>query len=208
LAKPAQARIVYTKTHQVINERTQGFVLDLDNDGQGDFFFGNYGNCTSQGKGCFDSLGLAIVGPDKRIEEQSSLVLALKKGAVVGPKAPFPRELAGLMAHVSWTSGGEIRNSAGEWINVKDHFVGMRFGIHGKTHYGWARLSVSFDLTNAIQATLIGYAYETIPNKPIIAGKTNGPDEVTVQPASLGHLATGASAIPAWRVKRTAATSH
>jgi hypothetical protein len=40
---------------------------------------------------------------------------------------------------------------------------------------------------------LTGYAYETIPNKPIIAGKTKGPDVFTVQPGSLGHLARGAS---------------
>jgi hypothetical protein len=46
---------------------------------------------------------------------------------------------------------------------------------------------------------LSGYAYETIPNKAIIAGKTIGRDVITVQPGSLGHLAAGASAIPAWR---------
>jgi len=50
-----------------------------------------------------------------------------------------------------------------------------------------------------IEATMSGYAYETIPNKPITAGKTEGPDVITVQPATLGHLAAGASAIPAWR---------
>jgi hypothetical protein len=42
-----------------------------------------------------------------------------------------------------------------------------------------------------ITATLTGYAYETIPNKPIIAGETNGPDAFTVQERSLGHLAAG-----------------
>ena len=41
-----------------------------------------------------------------------------------------------------------------------------------------------------ITATLIGYAYETIPNKSIIAGKTKGAD-VTVQHGTLGHLAMG-----------------
>jgi len=50
-----------------------------------------------------------------------------------------------------------------------------------------------------ITATLTGYAYETIPNKPIIAGKTHGKDVITLQDASLGHLAAGASAILAWR---------
>jgi hypothetical protein len=66
----------------------------------------------------------------------------------------------------------------------------------------------SISRQNGITAVLTGYAYETIPGKPIITGKTKGPDVVTLQPATLGHLATGASAIPAWRVKQTAATSH
>jgi hypothetical protein len=57
-------------------------------------------------------------------------------------------------------------------------------------------------------AVITGYAYETIPDKPIITGKTKGPDVITIQPATLGHLAAGASAIPVWRVKQTAATTH
>jgi len=59
-----------------------------------------------------------------------------------------------------------------------------------------------------LSATLTGYAYDTIPGKRIVAGKTKGPDVITAQPTTLGHLAAGASAIPAWRVKRTAAAIH
>jgi hypothetical protein len=55
---------------------------------------------------------------------------------------------------------------------------------------------------------MTGYAYETMPGKAIVAGKTKGADVTTVYPATLGHLAAGASAIPAWRVKRTATTTH
>jgi hypothetical protein len=40
-------------------------------------------------------------------------------------------------------------------------------------------------------ARIEGYAYETIPNKPIIAGKTKGPDVIMVRPGSLGALAAG-----------------
>jgi hypothetical protein len=53
---------------------------------------------------------------------------------------------------------------------------------------------VSFLRLNATQkrgqiaATRTGYAYETIPNKPIITGKTKGPDVITLDPARLGHL--------------------
>jgi hypothetical protein len=57
-------------------------------------------------------------------------------------------------------------------------------------------LNVSSNPENyKITATLTGYAYETVPNKPIIAGKTKGPDVITVQPdtapGSLGRLALG-----------------
>jgi hypothetical protein len=53
-----------------------------------------------------------------------------------------------------------------------------------------------------IQATLTGYAYETIPNKPIITGKIKGPDVITLEPATLGRLAQGASGISTWREKK------
>jgi hypothetical protein len=43
-----------------------------------------------------------------------------------------------------------------------------------------------------VRALLTGYAYETIPNKPIITGKTKGPDAITLAPGSLGALAAGA----------------
>jgi hypothetical protein len=94
---------------------------------------------------------------------------------------------------------------SGPWVNhgkgVKHRYLGLKFNIKGRFHFGWARLTVGttqFSFT----ATLTGYAYETVPNKPIITGKTKGPDVTTVEPASLGHLAAGASAIPAWRSGR------
>jgi hypothetical protein len=55
-----------------------------------------------------------------------------------------------------------------------------------------------------ITGTLTGYAYETVANKPIIAGKTKGPDVITARPASLGHLAHGASGLSAWRAQSSA----
>jgi hypothetical protein len=58
---------------------------------------------------------------------------------------------------------------------------------------------------------LTGYAYETVPNKAIITGKTRGPAEVgpdattavtsPAKPATLGVLATGAPGLSVWRRK-------
>lgn len=42
-----------------------------------------------------------------------------------------------------------------------------------------------------VVGTLTGYAYETVPDKPIIAGQITGPDVITVQPDTLGGLALG-----------------
>jgi hypothetical protein len=81
----------------------------------------------------------------------------------------------------------------------------LQFMIKGKKHFGWARLSVS---RAPYQVVLTGYAYETIANKPIVAGKTEGLEEASAlpatsneQPASLGVLATGSSALSIWRRK-------
>jgi hypothetical protein len=77
-----------------------------------------------------------------------------------------------------------------------------------KIHFGWARLNVNCVYPKAIRATLTGYAYETIPNKAIIAGATKGPDaaEPTAsfnkhnpEPATLGMLAMGAPGLSIWK---------
>ncbi len=93
--------------------------------------------------------------------------------------------------------------------NAKNRYLGVRFRINGRTHYGWARLNVAVNIDNEITATLTGYAYETIPNKPIGAGVTKGPDAdqpapaslqpVSPKPPSLGALALGAPALSIWR---------
>jgi hypothetical protein len=97
-------------------------------------------------------------------------------------------------------SGFPSSQTSGQWLYTKHRYLGLQFTVAGQVHYGWARVAVTRDLTQrGLQVTLTGYAYETIPNKPIITGKTKGPDVVTFEPANLGHLAQGASGIPVWR---------
>jgi hypothetical protein len=81
-------------------------------------------------------------------------------------------------------------------VDVQDHYLGLAFTIRGKLHYGWARLNVSVGRRPLrINTKLTGYAYETIPNKPIITGKTKGPDVITLERGSLGALAAGATGL-------------
>lgn len=96
----------------------------------------------------------------------------------------------------------------GHWANsgkgVRSRYLGLKFMIKGEMHYGWARFNVSFP-HQTVCAVLTGYAYETIAHKAIVAGKTKGPDNVSVEeseatltvptrkPASLGMLAGGSN---------------
>jgi hypothetical protein len=71
-----------------------------------------------------------------------------------------------------------------------------------------------------VTSTLTGYAYETIANKPIIAGKTKGPDKTDMrqpdatltvpagEPVGVGLLAMGAPGLSIWRREEPAGTDR
>jgi hypothetical protein len=61
--------------------------------------------------------------------------------------------------------------------------------ISGKVHFGWARVTVTTS-GKTFTATRTGYAYETIPNKSIIAGKTKGPNDAGAKPVGQGSAPT------------------
>jgi len=207
LAQPAEAKIVYTKAHKVIHKLNDFVNLDLNHDGIVDFSL-----WLVHSRYPFVGAGLLAFPPNPsstntvRTSGARYWAIAYPAGVRIGPKGhaePLKRAFDGaLMEHgcaATSTTACESSGVGGNWVNVKNRYLGLTFGINGKIHYGWARLNASIGSRDDISATLTGYAYETIPNKPIITGKTKGPDVITVQPTSLGHLAAGASAIPAWR---------
>jgi len=201
LTPPAEAKVIYTPAHVKILDSS--FYLVLNREGIPDFVISNrYGGGTSG----FGQLVAAGVGSN--LVEASGvdsfgvvLAAALKRGARIPPNSN-ESSFKGQALMLSWWEdgiGGAGYN--GKWRHAKDLYLGLKFQTRGKTHYGWTRVS----LTNGIscEGILTGYAYETIPEKPIIAGRTKGRDVITVQPATLGHLAAGAPAIPAWRTEST-----
>jgi hypothetical protein len=71
------------------------------------------------------------------------------------------------------TVAGGPAYSFGAWGNLPllpYRRLGVKFEINGKTHFGWARMIAKVSGVK-ITATLTGYAYETVPNTTIIAGK-------------------------------------
>jgi hypothetical protein len=192
LAVPVEGKIVYTPAHHTITHGGS-FKLDLNHDGITDFTLQD-----SFMTNCSTFISRLSVKPATGNGAQGwtgfqPYAFALKRGAKIGAADYFPGRQ---MASVDAGPGGIYY--PGSWVNVKNRYLGLQFKIKGKTHYGWARLSVSVQ-TYKVIGTLTGYAYETIANEAIIAGKTKGPDVITVQPATLGRLAQGASHLADWR---------
>jgi hypothetical protein len=196
LSQPGEAKIVYTKTHRVIG-LGQHYHLDLNHDRIADFELINDFYAPTYYLKAHTLKRNVVAGKPYPLT-----AYALLAGAKIGPALPFGG------SSMARSDPGGKSDWYGHWVNVRDRYLGLSFKIKGKTHYGWARLNVKLMPYDGFTATLTGYAYETIPNKPIIAGKTPDPDVTTVYAASLGHLAAGASAIPAWRVRQTEATTH
>ncbi|MCH8902930.1 MAG: T9SS type A sorting domain-containing protein [Bacteroidetes bacterium] len=60
-------------------------------------------------------------------------------------------------------------SSGGNWLGATDKYVGLKFNISGKNHYGWVRFTVAAD---AGAFTVKDYAYESIADSAITAGDT------------------------------------
>jgi hypothetical protein len=218
LSQPAEGKIVYTAAHRVIPPH-HSYNIDLNHDKITDFTIVNHVSaCTDY---CFFELrqypagGNGGVGYDFGTGSGFLVDSALNRGARIGPRSPFKKGTGALVIARAINTGGLHSTTAlGPWVNVKNRYLGLKFQINGKTHYGWARLNVTVSKTT-ITATLTGYAYETIPNKPIVAGNTNRSNEVSVEApnaalaapsparATLGLLATGARGLSVWRRKES-----
>ena len=192
LAQPAEARIIYTAAHVVIDENYAVYHLDLNHDGATDFVLSLSASCDNF---CGSRL-LATGQAGNGAEGENEYAAALHRGAHIGPKRHFAPFNA-LVTH-TFTPSGVWYRSRGPWRNVTNRYIGLKFVIKGRIHYGWARMDVRRKAQH-LTGTLTGYAYQTVPIKPIIAGETKGSDVIAVQPASLGHLAAGVASIPARR---------
>jgi hypothetical protein len=193
LAQPAQAKIVYTPAHVKINQQHSRYSLDLNHDGVTDFSLGLNSSVNQSGGALWLSANPAVLKQDGVLGAVSSASL-LRAGEKIG----VVRKQVFFEAHYMagfWTNSAGRSGFLWQWANdgkgVKNGYLGLKFTINGTTHYGWARMNVEFTLKGRIEVVsgvLTGYAYETTPNKPIVAGKTHGKDDAT-----LGRLALGAA---------------
>jgi hypothetical protein len=199
LANSAEAKVVYTPA----KVRLQGkdtYLIDLTHKGHANFILNGsrYSSIDRSASSRAVFPGTNYPNGAAQMGGAYPYASALKAGTKIGPDGPFAANANFMGAVVDVVSQKSVF-FFGKWVNggkgVKDRYLGLKFTIHKHDHFGWARLTTKIDGGNnpLMTTALTGYAYETIPNKPIIAGKTKGPDVITLEPGSLGALAAGAS---------------
>jgi len=218
LAQPAQSEIIYTPANVTIGPN-QSYDLDLNNDGIVDFTIVNQ----LKTSGSLFDLNLFVQNPGGGNAVAAHIVnsggfpwaYAFSAGfRIMQPK----RHFSSGRATMGWSRGTRWASSwGGSWPGTYGFggggYLGLKFKINGKVHYGWAELSTSFAWSKS--ATLTGYAYETQPNRAIKTGQQQGNNDTAEQPdptgtqsdrtpATLGHLARGAQALRLWRQQQRA----
>jgi hypothetical protein len=216
----SEASIVYTKANVVLGARGHSFYnLDLNHDGIVDlsllyvYATGTYAGVKTFHSNVFVPYNTQV-NPLNRVVGRGAFPVAMRAGVKVRRLDNFISE--GFVAAAAGAPLGHPLTYYGAWANggkgLRNRYLGLRFVIKGKIHFGWARVSVS---KWPFAATLTGYAYETIAGKAIIAGATQGPDDAepaaslntpTPVPATLGALAMGAPGLSIWRRKETQET--
>lgn len=215
-ASSVEAKIIYTPANTVIKcmASHSSVPLDLNHDGIADFSF----VCsTASGDGGYAGI-VPIPAANKVWQTRPnshgrSYVAARHAGALIKANRQFRHNSCNITRAcrmIEWNRVESHTYSYGPWAGVVDRYLALRFTIEGGIHFGWARLRTK----PGIQALyLTGYAYESIPNKPIIAGQTHGEDDIDPgsgaslttpapdipQPTTLGALALGAPGLSIWR---------
>src|SRR5208337_2189444 len=165
LADPAQAKIVYTPGHvtfggsPVVYRGNRGsYYLDLNHDGFPDFVFSwneyidaRPRRLTLNDRPAYSAFATLSVHPignngvaGKPYRSSCSFgcnrAFCLGSGASIGPQQPFAGGMmASIRLSVGFSSGSWLYPGGGEG-NVTG-YLGLKFAIHGQTHYGWARLN-------------------------------------------------------------------
>jgi len=229
LSSPAQGKIVYTPADVVLTN----YHLDLNHDGTSDFWFVRLASSHGTTSRATATSVLWANYPAHQPRPNSVAgrngPAPLWPGEEIGPKRVWRQsgeEVEEVKQFYNVHNRTDKTNFYGAWANggkgFKAHYLGLKFLINGKVHFGWARLNTAGVRGGHLDVILTGYAYETIPGKAIIAGQTKGaadelreedfgsgasltnPIPATPQPASLGVLALGAQAVPPWRRKESA----
>jgi hypothetical protein len=144
----AEAEIVYTPANMRLYDNS--FPVDLNNDGVADINLSAHFQVYS----FYRTILSVIPGAGNAVVGVAAGAAELPWGERIGLKEKFnpARQLM-----ESWARCGSSYCAAGPWTEPDNRpgYLGVKFLIHGETHYGWVRLTAG-----RLPATLTGYAYE------------------------------------------------
>lgn len=69
---------------------------------------------------------------------------------------------------INVSDNGSTRVFDGEWLGKKNKYLGLKFLINGKYHYGWLRISHT---GGEDRIAILDYAYNKEAEKDILAGE-------------------------------------
>ena len=150
------------------------YYLDLNNDANSDFILNV--NTVKTMQSTYSSVSASPLNGN-----------AVKDTLVSAVNVSIPLEFnavidSNILLQQSWQTSGSHKLRArfsginsGLWIVGLDNYLGLRLLQSGQTYYGWVRLSVSMPVGGPgafATVNIRDYAYNSIPNQPILAGQT------------------------------------
>jgi|HubBroStandDraft_4_1064222.scaffolds.fasta_scaffold00609_2 hypothetical protein len=223
LGRPAQAEVVVTAKNLTVDNSNPSVYIKMTGEGGADFELVWVDGYPRRYFEITPLPGGEIVGVTPNTSFYASRLLG--PGAVVGPLSPFGGQGGALIAATSrssytFCSQGPYGVYCHTTVLRSSHFgfwnpwqppayIGVRFTIDGRIHYGWIRLAAN---VGTLSDRITAYAYETEPDTPLIVppASSDDADPNTVQEdhslgkaavggPSLGMLALGAHGLPLWR---------
>ncbi len=183
----AVAQIVYT---DIIPDKTLNsgsYNIDLNNDGLNDFTFTAWWTFLGCGGNCYirlDTTRIKPTGLSWVSDYTNGQAAKLNSGDSINASSPLwtnfqPQLLYNNRGDCSLPLGyctpaqafvlPHYLPSFGIWHSVVDKYLALKIQVTGNIYYGWARLDAGGD---GLDIKIKDYAYNSIPNQPILAGQT------------------------------------
>ena len=121
-------------------------------------------------------LGFEIIalGTNEFVAFQGSEVAPLSVASNIGPGG----------AGYAWVGGNGFLDTVGNcsFCGIPAAYIGLRFFQDGRAYYGWVQAGAPFPFSILYGGWVYDYAYETIPDTPILAGAV---PQAAMAPAAL-----------------------